>query len=290
MKNFLPFLCFLLVSSVVLAEEPSKKVLYFSLSSGFEHSTVKSVEGKPSVSDISITETCRKAGIDVVCTKDGSVFEKDIASFDAFLFQTSGDLSKGTKEHPEWALTETGWKNLLTAVRNGKGFLGFHPATDSNRTGGPIYENSPPEQVTEYTRFIGAEFTVHGPSQETTIEVVAPSPIPWLAKRASGFRMFDEWYVHKNFNRDLHVLAVLQTKGMNGEMYRRPPCPIVWGRHEGKGRVFYSGFGHYDEFWKSKEHESLILDLIRAAIGILEADLSPNIDQVTPGAGTLIVK
>jgi type 1 glutamine amidotransferase len=269
--------------------ETTKKVLYFSNSAGYEHSTVKSVDGKPSVSDIAIINVCKSAGIEVICKKDGSVFDddKEMASYDAFIFQTSGELKKGAKEHPEWALTDTGWQKLLTAIRNGKGFVGLHPTTDSNRVGGNIYESSPKEKITEFTKFIGAEFTIHGPSQETTISVVPSSPFAWLAAKGKSFRMFEEWYVHKNFADDIHVFAILETEGMRGEMYRRPPCPIVWGRAEGKGRVFYSGFGHYDNYWQDQEKITFVLQLIQAAIGEIKTDLTPNIKQITPNANTL---
>jgi type 1 glutamine amidotransferase len=99
--------------------------------------------------------------------------------------------------------------------------------------------------------------------------------------------MFDEWYVHKNFADDIHVFAILETEGMLGEMYHRSPCPIVWGREEGKGRVFYSAFGHYDNYWQDPEKITFVLQLIQAAIGEIKTDLTPNIKQITPNANTL---
>jgi type 1 glutamine amidotransferase len=289
-KNITFISCLVILSVTVLfgeAEETTRKILYFSNSAGYEHSTVKSVNGQPSVSDVAISNVCKTAGIEVVCTKDGSVFDGDLGSYNAFLFQTSGKLANGTKEHPEWALTETGWKNLLNAIRGGKGFVGFHPTTDSNRVGGNIYENSPKDKITEFTKLLGAEFTVHGPSQETTVSVVQPSPFAWLSAKGKNFRMFDEWYVHKNFGDDIHVFAVLETEGMKGEMYRRPPCPIVWGRAEEKGRVLYSAFGHYDEYWKDPDKTTFVLQLIQAAVGDIKIDLTPNIKTVTPDASVL---
>jgi type 1 glutamine amidotransferase len=292
MKRIITFISFLLILSVTVlfgeAAETTRKILYFSNSAGYEHSTVKSVNGKPSVSDVAISDVCKTAGIEVVCTKDGSVFDGNLGSYDAFVFQTSGELAKGTKEHPEWALTETGWKNLLNEIRNGKGFVGFHPTTDSNRVGGNIYENSPKDKITEFTKLLGAEFTIHGPSQETTISVVQPSPFAWLSAKGGNFRMFDEWYVHKNFSDNIHVFAVLETEGMKGEMYRRPPCPIVWGRAEEKGRVLYSAFGHYDDYWKDPDKITFVLQLIQAAVGNIKIDLTPNIKTVTPNASVLL--
>jgi type 1 glutamine amidotransferase len=298
-RTFFLFLCCPAMICVAVlisnAADTPRKILYFSNSAGFEHSTVKSVNGQPSVSDVAITDVCKTAGIEVVCTKDGSVFDGDIGSYDAFAFQTSGELAKGAKEHPEWALTETGWQHLVAEIRSGKGFVGFHPTTDSNRVGGSVYENSPKDKITEFTKLLGAEFTVHGPPQETTISVVQPSPFAWLAAKGQekgqsknkSFRMFDEWYVHKNFNNDIHVFAVLETEGMKGDMYCRPPCPIIWGRSEGKGCVFYSAFGHYDDYWKDPDNILLVLQLIQAATGEIPVDLTPNINSVTPEASVL---
>ncbi|MDR3233913.1 MAG: ThuA domain-containing protein [Planctomycetaceae bacterium] len=297
MTRYNLFRCFALVfltGAVCIANltaaDSKRKVLYFSLSAGYEHSTVVSKDGKPSVSDNAITEVCKTAGIEVVCTKDGSVFDKDLSQYDAFLFQTSGDLSKGAKGHPDWALTATGWKNLVNAVRSGKGFVGFHPSTDSNRTGGDIYQSTPPDKITDYTRFIGAEFTVHGEHQEGTVNVIEPTPFPWFQKSGKSYRIFEEWYVHKNYNSDLHVFAVLDTAGMKGKMYNRPPVPIVWGRKEGSGRVLYSSFGHYDKYWQDKDNIQLVVQLIQAACGDLKTDLTPNIQTAAPEANVLLTK
>ena len=291
---FFAVILLLVFSSIVIAEdtENRKKILYFSLSSGFEHTTVKSQDGKPSVSDLAIIKVCKPKGIEVVCTKDGSVFEGDLSSYGAFIFQTSGELVRGTEANPEWALTPRGWSNLLKEIRGGKCLLAFHPTTDSNRADGPhyvnTYVNSPEETVTEFTRVLGAAFTIHGPQQQVAIRVVEPSPFAWLTGKGKSFRMFDEWYVHKNFNKDIHVFAILETEGMEGEMYNRPPLPIVWGRSENKGRVLYSAFGHLDEYWQDDDNMSFVLELIQCALGEKKVDLTPNMHEVTPGATILL--
>ena len=100
--------------------------------------------------------------------------------------------------------------------------------------------------------------------------------------------MFDEWYAHKNFNNDLHVFAILETDGMTGRMYNRPPCPIVWGRNEGKGRVLYSALGHFDKYWQDDDNMSFVFELIQCAMGDKKVDLTPNMNEVTPGATILM--
>lgn len=291
MKRYvIPILCFTILwtgAVGIRAADKTKKILYFSNSAGFEHGPVKLIEGGPSVSDKALTELGKANGFEVVCTKDGRVFDGDLAPYDAFVFYTSGDLGKGAKDHPEWAISKEGTAKFFAAVRGGKGFLGIHSASDTWRTGGDKYVNSPQEKVTEYIKMVGAEFTVHGKQQETTVTIVEPSPIPWFAAKGKSYRSFDEWYCHKNFGDDLRIFAIMETDGMQGEMYDRPACPAVWGRKEGRGRAFYCAFGHDNKYWQNPENMQLMLALIRCATGEIATDLTPNVKKVTPGAATL---
>src|SRR5215813_14115773 len=65
-----------------LLAAPKKSVLVFTKSSGFEHSVVKLVDGKPSIMDNAITEMGKQGGYEVVCSKDGRIF--DSAEFQQF--------------------------------------------------------------------------------------------------------------------------------------------------------------------------------------------------------------
>jgi hypothetical protein len=64
----------------------------------------------------------------------------------------------------------------------------------------------------------------------------------------------EEWYTFRNFGRDLHVILVQDTEVLKKEhkqdryLHSRPPFPQTW------------------------------------ALGNVEADVSPNIEKVTPGA------
>jgi hypothetical protein len=52
----------------------------------------------------------------------------------------------------------------------------------------------------------------------------------------------------------------------------------------GKGRVFYTSLGHREDVWSSKIFEQLVLGGLSWALGRLEADITPNLDQVAPYA------
>src|SRR5689334_13626989 len=75
-------------------DEPKRKLLMFTRSQGFEHSTAKREAGKLSFNEALVSQLGREHGFDVTATKDGGVFDSDLAGFDAFLFYTTGDLTQ----------------------------------------------------------------------------------------------------------------------------------------------------------------------------------------------------
>ena len=92
----------------------------------------------------------------------------------------------------------------------------------------------------------------------------------------------------KNFAPDLHVLLVQDTTGMKGAPYDRPAYLETWAHLFGKGRVFFTSMGHRDDMWTNNP---VFLDVLTGginwAVHKVDADLTPNLDQVAPKAGTL---
>lgn len=264
-----------------------KKLLYFTYCNGFVHDPVKPVDDGPSVSDVAMVELGKKRGFEVVCTKDGSVFDGDLDQYAAFAFYTSGNLSNDTKDKPGAKITETGREKFFAAIRAGKGLIGFHSANDTWRSGGDNYKNDPPEKINPYIKILGGEFTSHGPQQEADMIFTKPADLAWFKAKGEKFRYWEEWYAFKNFADDLHVIAVLDTKGMKGEQYQRPPFPMIWARMEGKGRVVYCGNGHRNEFWKDEHMMDMVGDLVDWTLGKGEINLEPNMKECCPDATTL---
>ena len=99
--------------------------------------------------------------------------------------------------------------------------------------------------------------------------------------------MHEEWYALKNFATDMHVLLVIETEGLDGNGYQRPPYPATWARRHGQGRVFYTSMGHREDVWTNPAFQSVTVGGMRWAIGDVAADISANIDQVTPNASKL---
>ncbi len=259
-----------------------RKVLYFTRSAGFQHSVVARKDGELSHSEKIMIEVGKQHDVEVVCTKDGRVFDGDLDSYDCFAFYTSGDLTKPIADEKRNAaeppMSPEGYKRLLDAVAAGKGFVGFHAASDSFHSRG--------NELSPYVAMLGGEFITHGRQQEATMKVVSPK-FPGAEKLGDSFRMVEEWYALKNFAKDLHVILVQETEGMQDACYQRPPFPATWARLHGQGRVFYTSLGHREDVWTNPLFQDLCLGGFAWAMKEVDADVTPNIDQVTPKANQL---
>jgi uncharacterized protein len=71
-----------------------RRILLFTKSSGFEHDVVKKTDQGPSLCETTLTNLGRIHGFETVATKDGRVFDSDLAQFDAFFFFTTGNLTE----------------------------------------------------------------------------------------------------------------------------------------------------------------------------------------------------
>jgi type 1 glutamine amidotransferase len=264
-----------------------KKVLFFIKSAGFPHSVVTRKDGKPSLAETVLRDIGAEHGFQVIATKDGSVFEpSQIGQWDAFVFETTGDLTTAGGAEKSEPISPDGEKAFYDAIHGGKGFIGMHCATDTFGHFGKRSKGADDP----YIQMIGGEFIVHGDQQEVRIDIVDPD-FPGLAngfgKSGNSFMIKDEWYALKNMPDDLHVILVQVTEGMKGKMYQRPNFPITWARKYGKGRVFYTSMGHREDVWTNPNYQGLLLGALGWATGRIEANVEPNVSKVTPGYQTL---
>src|ERR1017187_1355281 len=83
----------LLLAAVVTASAAPKKILFFTKSSGFEHSVISWKNGQPSWAEKILLDLGAKNGWEFTFSKDGSKFSPEyLAQFDAVFFYTTGDL------------------------------------------------------------------------------------------------------------------------------------------------------------------------------------------------------
>ena len=256
------------------AEGKKKRLLYFTRSAGYEHSVVRRHGKELAFSEKILTELGKKHGFEVICTKDGRVFDGDLDQYDAIAFYTTGDLTKPNRNGTP-PMTPRGKQRLLDWVARGGGFIGFHAASDSF--------HSPKGSVDPYIQMLGGEFVIHGAQQISTLRLIPPR-FPGLKGIPKVWRLKEEWYTFKNYAPDLHVILLQETKGMRGKMYQRPPYPQTWARLHGKGRVFYTSFGHREDIWTNPKVQQVMLAGIAWVMRNVDADVTPNIAEVAPGA------
>lgn len=270
-------------ASALAADDAPKRVLMFTRSAGFQHGVIRREGDELSFAERVLTDVGAAHNIEVVATKDGGVFDDDLDQWDAFFFYTTGDLTDtSAKDDGSKPMSPAGKQRLLDAIAAGKGFIGSHCASDTFHSKGPAREN----QVTPdpYIAMIGGEFITHGP-QQTAGQIVVESKFPGAEGLGRSFELNEEWYSLKNFPNDLHVILVQDTQGMESEGYSRPPYPGTWARMHGQGRVFYTSMGHREDVWTNEElFQPVVLGGLAWALRRVDADVTPNILKVTPGA------
>ena len=266
--------------------QPKRKVLMFTKSAGFEHSSIKREGHQLSHAEKVLTELGKQHNFEVTATKDGRVFDSDLTPYDAFFFYTTGDLTSPKTGDKNPTMSAKGKERLLAAVAGGKGFVASHCGADTFHSAGAPRERQ--TEVDPYIAMLGGEFISHGPQQDARMVIASPK-FPGLDGAADEnsdnvFTLHDEWYSLKNFADDVHVILVQDTQGMKGKDYERPPYPATWARRHDKGRVFYTSMGHREDVWTNPKFQKILLGGLAWAMGDVQAETPANMTKVAPGA------
>jgi len=134
---------------------------------------------------------------------------------------------------------------ILDFVRNGKGLVPLHCASY-------CFRNSP-----AWIDLVGAEFQKHGSGEFRTVNLLPDHPV---MKGFGGFKSWDETYVHTKHNDRGRTVLEERVEGDHHE-------PWTWVRQEGKGRVFYTAWGHDQRTWSHPGFHNLVERGIRFATG-----------------------
>ncbi|MCY3022112.1 MAG: ThuA domain-containing protein [Planctomycetota bacterium] len=216
-----------------------------------------------------------------VISNDLAMFLPDeLKNFDAIVLQntagawmTPGDEAMpklkalgDTKEAVEQALR----KGLLEYVKSGHGIMGTHFAIAGN----PKWD--------EFHEMMGGNFTGHPWNEDIGIKVEEPEHPLVAAFDGKDFRLADEIYQFgKPYSREnLRVLLSVDTErtNMGVKWIDRPDNDFAqaWVRSYGKGRVFYTGFGHRIEIYTSPKTMQFFLDGIQFICGDIDAPTEPR--------------
>lgn len=236
------------------ATSPSGKPwLLFTRSQKYEHDVIKRRPDGPSLLGRSLAPVFSARGIEVIESKDGSLLDPGrIDAFGGFAFYSCGDLLK-TDVDPSPPMTEASKAALVAAVASGLPFVGIHSASDTFR---------PPREgpIEPFHEMLGGAFDSHGKQQRSSLRIVEPD-FPGAGTH-DEWAIQEEWYAIIHLATDIRPIHVLETAGMEGEMYAREPFPLTWTRTHGRGRVFYTGLGHREDVVDSDPFRRLIAGAI----------------------------
>jgi uncharacterized protein len=256
-----------LASSLITAQAPprKKRLLCIGAVKGFQHDATS--HGLATLwkigQDSGLWDTYIRTDTQLITKKKLGANGKNLDFFDAVVFYTTGELEMDASQKAD----------LLSFVKDdGKGFLAVHSGIDT------FYE------WPEYGEMTGGYFDAHPWNQFQAPVVVEDSANPITAHFPKELAIHDEIYQVKNFSRDrVRVLMSLDASKLDlaNKNVRRTDkdFAVTWIREYGKGRVFYSTFGHREDAWNRPDIQKMYLEAVKWAMGLTKADATPRSKQ-----------
>ncbi len=275
------------LAAVASPKAAAKHLLVVTVTKGFRHDSIPLAE-----------ETIKKLGDDSgAWTTDFARTDEDIKAkmtpealkgYDAVIFaNTTGELPLPDPQ------------GFLDYIKAGHGFAALHSGADT-------FHHFPGDAAGEtsgYVKMLGAEFDSHHNQSAVAAQIFDPNFPANKAVLREGMKKimrpgqekndprlsmwldgnvwhgFDEMYLFKNTQRaDLHVLVALDKHPDDGSPEANKPGEylISWTKAYGKGRVFYTSFGHRQEVWRDALYQAHITGGIRFALGLDKGATTPT--------------
>ena len=173
-------------------------------------------------------------GINFTYTSNpGDLNAENLAKYDALMIYANHDSITSSQE-----------KALMDFVEGGKGFLPIHCASY-------CFRNSQ-----QYVDMVGGQFKSHETGSFSATILNSEHPV---TSGLNPFETWDETYVHHMLNEDKTVLM----ERVEGDHHE----PWTWVRQQGKGRVFYTAYGHDLKTWDNPGFLALMEKAIVWAVG-----------------------
>ncbi|HCT76324.1 MAG TPA: hypothetical protein DGG94_15470, partial [Micromonosporaceae bacterium] len=238
------------------AAAPLTKVLVFSKTAGFRHSSIPN--GIAAIQQLGAAN-----GFSVTATEDANQFTtSNLAQYQAVVWlSTTGDVLNATQQ--------TAFQSYIGA---GGGFVGVHAAADTE------YDWA------WYGGLVGAYFSSHPATQQASIRVEDRGNAS-TAHLAPMWTRVDEWYNYRtNPRANTKVLASLVESSYSGGTMG--DHPITWCHNYGGGRSWYTGLGHAEESFADANFTRMLLGGIQIASGARPADCRAETGYTTLFDGT----
>ena len=254
-----------------------KKILLFSLHTGFEHWVI------PHTEEVFKILGSKSKGFDLTASKDIHQFEKEsLANYDAIVLNNT--CSKPDHRHLFWdklraestgdsaavmAKAQELESNLIEFVSKGGGLLLLHGAVTT-------LNNS-----SKFSDLVGASFDYHPPQQQVEVKVEDPSHPLVAAFPKEGFSHVDEPYFYKNAYSKLNFTPLLyfdnaQIKNQRASQeLKSGKTYVAWIRPEGKGKVMYIAPSHNAQSFENPALLQFFLDGLQYVVGDVNCDETP---------------
>ncbi|GLY95303.1 hypothetical protein Acsp02_25580 [Actinoplanes sp. NBRC 103695] len=232
------------VPATPAAAAPLTKVLVFSKTAGFRHSSIP--QGVAAIQQLG-----SQNGFGVTATEDAGQFTTaNLAQYQAVVWlSTTGDV-----------LNDTQQAAFESYVNGGGGYVGVHAAADTEYA------------WTWYGTTAGAYFHSHPAIQTATVRV-EDRTTDATAHLPAAWSRTDEWYNYQTNPRSggAHVLATLDESTYSGGTMGADH-PISWCKNVGGGRAWYTGLGHTEESYSEANFTRMLLGGIRIAAQSVSAN------------------
>lgn len=209
-------------------------MLVFTYSAGFRHSYI------PTAVEVIVKMGERSGLFEAVATEEcEDIQPQKLGEYSVMIFLTSGEIPLSVEQR----------KALIRYVAEGGGFVGVHNAADT------LYS------FPEYGRMLGGYFLSHPWTQEIYVIVEDPTH-PSTRHLPERFKVLEEVYTFREWSRRrTHVLISLDPTSVDLSKGARldNDYALAWCHHYGRGRVFYTAFGHFTKTWREEWFQKHLL-------------------------------
>ena len=254
-----------------------KKILLFSLHTGFEHWVI------PHTEEVFKILGSKSKQFEVTASKDIHQFEKEsLTKYDAVVLNNT--CSKPDHRHLFWdqlraestgdsavvmAKAQELETNVIEFVKKGGGLLLLH--------GGITTLNN----SQKFSELVGASFDYHPPQQRVQVKLENTSHPLVAAFPKEGFSHVDEPYFYKNAYANLNFTPLLyfdnaqiNSQRANQEL-KSGKTYVAWIRPDGKGKVMYIAPSHNAQSFENPALLQFFLDGLQYVVGDVSCDETP---------------
>jgi type 1 glutamine amidotransferase len=261
-SGILLFTAWLAPAAAQQAQPPKKRLLAIGAVEGWQHDATSHALATlwKLGQESGLWETYIRTDTQLITKKKLEANGKNLDYFDAVAFYTSGELKMDEEQRAA----------LMQFVKQeGKGFIAIHSASDT------FYK------WPEYGEMVGGYFDLHPWNTFQAPVIVEDRSHPTTAHFPARLTVYDEIYQFKNFSRDrVRVLMRLDESKLDlkHKDVRRTDgdFAVTWVREFGKGRVFFSSFGHTIESWDRPDLQKMWLEAVKWCMRLTDGGAAPR--------------